>query len=174
MQKKLVPWDSSKYLGTEEDIAAYLAACSETDDPAAIVLALGSIARARNMSALARQIDMTREGLYKALSPSGNPSFTTVIKVASALGYPLTFRVKAKVPEAKPTTAKAAPSVSPDAIENGIRALALLDETVAKASELRESLLRFTAAHSRTGRPAGTKRPRRRDDAGPKSPRESA
>jgi probable addiction module antidote protein len=30
---------------------------------------------------------MTREGLYKALSADGNPSFATVVKVAAALGF---------------------------------------------------------------------------------------
>lgn len=29
---------------------------------------------------------MSREGLYKALSAEGNPSFATIFKVANALG----------------------------------------------------------------------------------------
>ncbi len=32
---------------------------------------------------------LTREGLYKALSPDGNPSFSTVMKVCKALGLKL-------------------------------------------------------------------------------------
>jgi probable addiction module antidote protein len=35
---------------------------------------------------------MTREGLYKALSGEGNPSFATVIKVATALGLRISFQ----------------------------------------------------------------------------------
>ena len=34
---------------------------------------------------------MSREGLYKALSADGNPSFATIMKVARALGLKLHF-----------------------------------------------------------------------------------
>jgi len=34
---------------------------------------------------------MSREGLYKALSADGNPSFATVLKVSRALGLRLHF-----------------------------------------------------------------------------------
>ena len=64
---------------------------TEDGDPALIAAALGDIARARNMSQLARDTGMTREGLYKALSGEGNPSFATVTKVARALGFKLTL-----------------------------------------------------------------------------------
>ncbi|MFC4252086.1 addiction module antidote protein [Sinimarinibacterium flocculans] len=84
-------YDSADYLKTEEDIVAYLDAVMEEggDDPAYIAHALGVIARARNMSQLARDTGLTREGLYKALSGEGNPSFATVLKVARALGLKL-------------------------------------------------------------------------------------
>lgn len=38
------------------------------------------------MSRLAREAGMTREGLYKALSENGNPTFATVARIARALG----------------------------------------------------------------------------------------
>lgn len=42
------------------------------------------------MSQLARNTGLTREGLYKALSPGGNPEFGTVMKVViRALGLEL-------------------------------------------------------------------------------------
>ena len=84
-------WDSAEHLKTEEDIRLYLEACLEEseDDPAFIIHALGVIARARNMSQLARDSGLTREGLYKALSSEGNPSFATVAKIAKALGFKL-------------------------------------------------------------------------------------
>ena len=53
---------------------------------------LGVVARARNMSQLARDTGLPREGLYKALSPEGNPTFSTVAKVAKALGFKLTVQ----------------------------------------------------------------------------------
>jgi probable addiction module antidote protein len=44
------------------------------------------------MSALAREVGMTRAGLYKALSQDGNPSFATVVKVARALGLEISVK----------------------------------------------------------------------------------
>lgn len=91
MAVKLKKWDSAEHLETEEDIAQYWAACLEEagDDPAFITAALGHIARARGMTQLARDTGLTREGLYKALSPDGNPEFATVLKVIRALGLEL-------------------------------------------------------------------------------------
>lgn len=83
---KFSRYDTADYLKTEEDIAAYLEAVMEDGDPALIAAALGDIARARNLSQLARDVGMSREGLYKALSGEGNPTFATITKVAHALG----------------------------------------------------------------------------------------
>jgi probable addiction module antidote protein len=58
----------------------------ETDDPAFIAKALGTIARARGMAQIARKAGLSRESLYKALSTEGNPEFGTVIRVMQALG----------------------------------------------------------------------------------------
>ena len=85
-------YDTADYLKTEKDRAAYLSACVEDGDASLIAAALGDIARAKSMSALARSTGLTREGLYKALSADGNPSFSTVMKVAQALGLRLTFK----------------------------------------------------------------------------------
>ena len=84
-------WDSAEYLKNEEDMQLYLEACLEEagDDPSFIIHALGVIARAKNMSQLARDTGLTREGLYKALSPEGNPTFSTIAKVTKALGFKL-------------------------------------------------------------------------------------
>ncbi|MCB2264283.1 MAG: putative addiction module antidote protein [Candidatus Thiosymbion ectosymbiont of Robbea hypermnestra] len=84
-------YDTADYLETEEDIRLYLEACEEDGDPALIAAALGDIARAQNMSQLAKKAGMTRVRLYKALSPGGNPSFATVSKVAKALGLKVTI-----------------------------------------------------------------------------------
>ena len=48
--------------------------------------ALGIIARSQNMSELARRVGMSRDGLYKALSADGNPTWSTILKVTNALG----------------------------------------------------------------------------------------
>ena len=87
-------WNSAEHLKTEEDIQLYLEACLEEagDDPNAIIHAFSVIAHAKNMSQLAKDTGLTREGLYKALSPDGNPTFATVTKVAKALGFKLTVQ----------------------------------------------------------------------------------
>lgn len=91
------PFDSADYLNTFEDVAAYLEAVLEDsgDDPAVIAAALGAIARSRNLSQIARDAGMSREGLYKALSADGNPTLATVMKVAHALGLRLRFEATA-------------------------------------------------------------------------------
>lgn len=84
-------WDSAEHLKTDEDMALYLEACLEEagDDAAFIAKALGTIARAKGMSQLARETGLGRESLYKALSGEGNPSFATILKVVHALGIKL-------------------------------------------------------------------------------------
>lgn len=86
-------YDSADYLNSIDDVVAYLQAALDEagDDPAYIAQAFGTIARAGNVSELARRAGMTREGLYKALSENGNPSFATILKVARALGLQLHF-----------------------------------------------------------------------------------
>ena len=86
---KTRPYDAAEYLETAEDMAAYLEAALEDGEPAIVVKALGTIARARGMSQIARDTGLGRESLYKALSPEGNPEFATVMKVVRALGLKL-------------------------------------------------------------------------------------
>jgi probable addiction module antidote protein len=86
---KTEPYDAAEYLETTEDMAAYLEAALEDGDPRVVVHALGTIARARGMSQIARETGLGRESLYKALSPEGNPEFATMLKVIQALGIKL-------------------------------------------------------------------------------------
>lgn len=85
-------WDPVRYLKTERDIVAYLEAALEDGHPSVIAAALGDVARARGMSAIARKAGLGRESLYKALAPDGNPQLSTVLGVLRALG--LTLRVE--------------------------------------------------------------------------------
>ena len=96
-------YDTADYLKNDADIAAYLEAVMEEggDDPAYIMHALGVVARARNVSQLAREAGISREGLYKALSGKGNPSFATVMKVAGALG----LRIRCTAPRPQESAA---------------------------------------------------------------------
>ena len=82
-------WDVAEHLESEEDMAAYLEAALEENDPALVAAAIGDIARAKGMSQIAKQAGLSRESLYKALSLEGNPEFATVLKVINALGLQL-------------------------------------------------------------------------------------
>ena len=84
-----LPWDPAEHLETEDNMAAYLEAALEEGDPSLVATALGDIARAKGMAQLARETGLGRESLYKALSPSGNPEFSTILKVVGALGLRL-------------------------------------------------------------------------------------
>ncbi|EAC1011527.1 putative addiction module antidote protein [Escherichia coli] len=64
----------------------------EDVDPALIAAVLGDVARARNLTQLARDVGMSRQGLDKALSGDGNPTFATMVKVAQALGLRLAYK----------------------------------------------------------------------------------
>lgn len=86
---KLLPLDAARYLTDEAAIAEYLTALLEADDPDALLLALGDIARVRGMAKIAKDTGLGRESLYKALAPGAKPRFDTVLKVARALGIRL-------------------------------------------------------------------------------------
>ena len=83
------PFDPADYLRSAEGIEEYLIGAFETQDAAFIADALGVVARARGMSALATDTGLSRQALYKALSHGGNPELATIMKVARALGFRL-------------------------------------------------------------------------------------
>ena len=91
MTETFTKWDAAEHLRTREDARLYVQACAEEDpgDGSLIRAALNDVARAGNMSGLARDVGMSREGLYKALSEDGNPTFATVMRITRALGMQL-------------------------------------------------------------------------------------
>ncbi len=95
MPEEFTRWEITHHLSTTEDVRLYLGACVEEDpgDGSLIRTALNDIARSGNMSQLARDAGMTREGLYKALSDKGNPSFATVMRITRALGMQMRINV---------------------------------------------------------------------------------
>jgi probable addiction module antidote protein len=85
-------WDSAEQLRSPEDIAAFIQAAFEDGDPSVITHALGVVARARGMSQVARDSMLSREALYKALTPDGDPKLSTFFSVLKALGMRVTAR----------------------------------------------------------------------------------
>lgn len=95
-KQAFTPFDAADYLKNESDIAAYLAAASADEDPQVLVVAMGDVIRARNVTQIARDAGLTREGVYKAFSAGGNPSFATVVRVAKALDLKFAFQSRAR------------------------------------------------------------------------------
>jgi len=85
----LPEFDITEHLDSEQAIAEYITIVLEENDPAALADALGSVARARGMTDIAKASGITREALYKALRPNAQPRFETVSKVCAALGVRL-------------------------------------------------------------------------------------
>lgn len=90
MQTGTVPFDPAEFLDSHEAQVEYLRLSMQENDPAEIAQALGVVARARGMSAMARETGLGRESLYKSLSEEGNPGLVTLTKVLQALGMKLT------------------------------------------------------------------------------------
>jgi len=86
---KAKPFDAAEYLDSPEMIAAYINEALESEDASAIAVAIGTVARARGMSAVAEKAGLSRENLYRALGGEARPEFGTVIKVLHALGIDL-------------------------------------------------------------------------------------
>lgn len=82
---KLSKFDIADYIKSEEDIASYISAVMEENDPDLFIAALGDIARARGMSKLAENSGLNRESLYKALRPGAKPRFDTIFRIMKAL-----------------------------------------------------------------------------------------
>ncbi|NHB89083.1 addiction module antidote protein [Photorhabdus tasmaniensis] len=88
---KLKEYDIAEHLNNGEEMQMYLNEILEDGDPVLVLSALGDIARARNMSQLSREVGMSREGLYHALSGKGNPTFSAMMKITKALGLKFHF-----------------------------------------------------------------------------------
>ena len=85
----LPEFDITEHLDSEQAIAEYITIVLAENDPAALADALGSVARTRGMTDIAKASGITREALYKALRPNAQPRFETVSKVCAALGVRL-------------------------------------------------------------------------------------
>src|ERR1700733_767077 len=88
------PFDAALYLTSPSSQEELLNDTLASGDARYVSQALGVIARARGMTAVAREAGVTREALYKALSENGDPRLTTLLGVARGLGVTLTAHVE--------------------------------------------------------------------------------
>jgi probable addiction module antidote protein len=83
-----VPYSSSDYLKTDEDIIEYLNAAVEDGDNRVLLLAMRNVAIAKGgIAKLAEITGLNRESLYKTLSEQGNPHYDTMALIMRGLGF---------------------------------------------------------------------------------------
>ena len=92
--EKISKWDLGEVLDTKEDVIACLEVALAETNTKFLFKTLGALARSRGMSEIAKELGVTREGLYKSLSPDGHPSFETVIKLLDVLGLHIRLEQK--------------------------------------------------------------------------------
>ena len=85
MALKLIPFDITEYLDSDEAIAEYLSQVLEDGDNEEFIRAIGYVAKARGMAQIAKDTGLGRESLYKAFRPNAKPRFETVMRVMNAL-----------------------------------------------------------------------------------------
>jgi probable addiction module antidote protein len=84
-------------LNSEKAINAYMEVAmedfEESGDVEAFILALRTIAEAKGgINRLAEKTHRTRQSLYKALSPKGNPRLDTTLGIINALGFSIKLK----------------------------------------------------------------------------------
>jgi probable addiction module antidote protein len=91
---KTSKWDMAEFIDTKEDVIAHLTVAFEENDIDFLLSVISALARSKGMAEIAQDLGVSREGLYKSLSPGSNPAFGTVVKTLDSLG--LRLRVEPK------------------------------------------------------------------------------
>jgi len=91
---KTSEWDMAEFIETKEDIIAHLSVALEENDTDFLLSVLNALARSKGMAQVAADLGVSREGLYKSLTPGSNPAFGTVVKTLDNLGFKLNIALK--------------------------------------------------------------------------------
>ena len=84
----------AEFIDTKEDVIAHLKVALEENDVDFLLSVLNALARSKGMAKVAADLGVTREGLYKTLSPGSNPAFGTVMKTLDNLGFKLNIEYR--------------------------------------------------------------------------------
>jgi len=87
-------WDPAEVITTKECAIVFLEEALRENDPDMLLSVVGDIVRSKGMAKIARELKLDRKGLYKALTPDGNPSFRTVFKLLDLLGLQIKLEQK--------------------------------------------------------------------------------
>jgi len=111
MTTETLPFDAAQYLTSPKAQAELLV---DAFDAGYIAAALGTVARARGMTTIAERAGVTREALYKSLTPEGDPRLSTLLGVMKALGLKLEIRGENPAPiRRRRRRIRVAPSTKP-------------------------------------------------------------
>ena len=88
LKMKLHKLSTSEYNKARKEFEQMLKAAYDQDpgDGTLVCKTLGDIARSYGMTEIARETGLSRVNLYRAFSGTGNPEFSTVLKVMKVLG----------------------------------------------------------------------------------------
>ena len=89
---EIARFEAAHFLKSEVAIREFLAAAMEDPNPDVFLAALGEVAKARGIAAIAEQSGLGRESLYKTLAPGAKPRYETICKLIDALGVKLTVK----------------------------------------------------------------------------------
>jgi probable addiction module antidote protein len=88
--------DLLKRLKDPKFAANYVMAAIEENDAGFLAQALSDVVKAHGTSKIAKASHLTRQALYKMLSPKGNPTLQSVNSVLGAVGLRVSIEPKKK------------------------------------------------------------------------------
>jgi len=89
-KQKIYDFDAAEFLDNEKAIAEYLSEVFANGTDAEVKRALSDVARARNMTEIAKKMGVSRPSLYKSLSDDTRTEFGTIRKFLDAIGVKMT------------------------------------------------------------------------------------
>jgi len=92
MTIETIPFEPEKYFQTEAAQHRLVTNALESGDHQFLIDAIGTVARARGIAKVAAETGLTRQALYAAFGPKGNPTMSTIMKVLDTLGLRLELK----------------------------------------------------------------------------------
>jgi len=100
-KEKITRWNILDYLDNEKAIAAYLQVALEESNPSGFIGAIGDVVRACGINAIAKEMGVSREGLYKSFSGARKPNIETVFNALDKLGLQIIIQPKSNITKKK-------------------------------------------------------------------------
>lgn len=89
MTLKTLPFDAADAFDTPQSQAELLAEALESGQMESVIAALNIITRAKGMTSMAKETGLSREALYRATGPQGNPTLSTLMAIVKSAGLKL-------------------------------------------------------------------------------------